>query len=135
MLRILVPIAGSELSEHAVPVAGGLARGLQAEIVLLTAGPFPKAAELAVVERIGRHQVLARARTLIAGIRVHERVSSDDDPAQGIHKAIADECPNLVVMSTHGRHGWAELLQGNVAEEVVRSGGVPVTLVSPHGTG
>jgi len=115
-----------------VPVAGWLARGLQAEIVLLNVGPAPETADQAVVERIARHEVLAAAKTLLVGVPVRERVSADDGPAQGILHAIADEHPDLVVMSTHGRRGLAELLQGSVAEEVVRRGGVPVTLVSPH---
>ncbi len=39
---------------------------------------------------------------------------------------------DLIVMATHGRSGLSELVQGSVAEAVVRSGVAPVLLVRPR---
>lgn len=40
---------------------------------------------------------------------------------------------DLIVMATHGRSGLSELVQGSIAEAVVRSGVAPVLLVRPRG--
>jgi nucleotide-binding universal stress UspA family protein len=39
---------------------------------------------------------------------------------------------DLIVMATHGRSGLSELVQGSIAEAVVRSGVAPVLLVRPR---
>jgi nucleotide-binding universal stress UspA family protein len=38
---------------------------------------------------------------------------------------------DLIVMATHGRSGLSELVQGSIAEAVLKSGVAPVLLVRP----
>jgi nucleotide-binding universal stress UspA family protein len=129
MNRILVPLDGSPFTDQALPVAAQLARARQAEVVLLGVHPVPEseaqhreyAAEMAAS--------LDRAAAHLADLAVQRRIVADNDPAHGILDAIAAERPDLVVMSTHGRSGWAKFVQGSVASEVMQNAGVPVALV------
>lgn len=51
----------------------------------------------------------------------------------GVARALLDEarnaCVDLIVMGTHGRHGFKRFLLGSVAERVVRESPCPVLLV------
>lgn len=51
------------------------------------------------------------------------------DPAVEILSAVDELKPELVVMGTHGRKGFAHLILGSVAERVVRQCPVPVLTV------
>lgn len=132
MTTIMVPLDGSELSEVALPVAEWLARGLGAEILLVMVGHVPETSVQAANERADLRATLERVAGRLQGSSVRRRIGISNSPSQGIIDVIAEEQPDLVVMSTHGRSGWAELVQGSVAEEVVRTGLVPVTLVRPR---
>ncbi len=55
-----------------------------------------------------------------------------DDPARAIIERALTDCPDVIVMSTHGHSGLVHILFGDVAEEVVRSGVAPVLLVHPE---
>lgn len=129
MTTILVPLDGSTLAEVAVPVARWLAFALNAQVVLVTVGPAPETAEQAADEAAALERTLARAAAEFPAVRVYRHIEKDNDPAHGIVTAAREERPDLIVMSTHGRTGWAELVQGSVAAEVVRAGVAPVTLV------
>jgi len=131
MTTIMVPIDGSELSEAALPVAEWLARGLGAEITLAMVGHLPETSVQAAGEQKDLHETLHRTAQRLHGLQVKERIGISNSPSQGIIDLIAEELPDLVVMSTHGRAGWAELAQGSVAADVVRAGLAPVTLVRP----
>ena len=60
-----------------------------------------------------RHTIAGRAATTI--VREAERLQ-----------------PNLIVMGTHGRSNFANMLVGSVAEEVVRDAGCPILTVRPE---
>ncbi|MET0794393.1 MAG: universal stress protein [Polyangiaceae bacterium] len=49
-----------------------------------------------------------------------------------LQKIVEDERPDLLVLGTHGRHGFKRALLGSVAEKLVRTSPVPVLTV--HGT-
>lgn len=53
------------------------------------------------------------------------------DPATEIVAVVREEDIDLVAMATHGRIGSQRIVQGSVAEYVVRHVSVPVTLVRP----
>ena len=112
MTTIMVPLDGSELSEAALPVAEWLARGLDADILLLMVGHLPETAVQATGERADLTRMLDRVATRLHGLRVRQRIGISNSPAQGIIDIIAEELPDLVVMSTHGRSGWSELVRG-----------------------
>ena len=50
-------------------------------------------------------------------------------PAKAIVDYARDNGINLIVMGTHGRGGFAHLLLGSVAEQVVRTAECPVLTV------
>ncbi|HEY1860291.1 MAG TPA: universal stress protein [Gemmataceae bacterium] len=58
-----------------------------------------------------------------------EYVLSDDDPvAATLRFAVERKC-DLIVVGSHGRHGVRRLLEGSVAEHVVRLAPCPVLVV------
>ncbi|HLZ69678.1 MAG TPA: universal stress protein [Dehalococcoidia bacterium] len=131
MTTIMVPVDGSETAAAAVPVARWLASGLHAEVVLLCVGPDPETRGQARDEDQALERVLAAASAKLTGILVRRRIQLANDPAAGILEAARAEHPDLIVMSTHGRTGWAGFTRRSVAAEVVRAGIAPVTLILP----
>jgi nucleotide-binding universal stress UspA family protein len=57
-----------------------------------------------------------------------------DHPVHGMVKAIRDTNADLVVLTTHDRHGVDRLLHGSMAQEVLKHAPVPV-LILHDGTG
>jgi len=53
-------------------------------------------------------------------------VIDGESARDGVPKLIARVRPDLVCMSTHGRSGFKHMLLGSIAEQTVRSSGVPV---------
>jgi nucleotide-binding universal stress UspA family protein len=131
-IKLLVPINDSELSHAALPVAGWLARGLRAEVVLLTVGTVAETSAQAREERAELLKTLDRATPELEGLKVREIVSTGGDPVEIILRTAGEEKIDLIVMSTHGHSPLAELAQGSVAGAVVRAGIAPVTLVRPR---
>ncbi len=84
------------------------------------------------LEHEGSEFLAEEARSLKAqGLRVQERVVMDDDPARAIIDFAKREGVDMIAMATHGRTGLREVVQGSVAEAVVKSGVAPVLLVRP----
>ena len=110
MERILVPLDGSELSEHAVPVAARLARALGARVILLRVVPPPR---VSVPETAGDLPPL---------VDLEERQADEYLRAHPV---------DYVVMATHGHGGLRHLITGSVTEAVLRSGLAPVIAVRP----
>jgi quercetin dioxygenase-like cupin family protein len=67
-------------------------------------------------------------------VRVEHRVAEGDAPEQILRLAQALKC-DLIVMGTHGRAGLGRLLNGSVAEEVLRKAPCPVVVVRPPNEG
>jgi nucleotide-binding universal stress UspA family protein/quercetin dioxygenase-like cupin family protein len=61
-------------------------------------------------------------------LRVEHRVAEGDAPDEILRLARAVPC-DLIVMGTHGRAGLGRLLNGSVAEEVLRKAPCPVVIV------
>ncbi len=108
MERILVPLDGSELSEHAVPVAARLARALGARVILLRVVPPPR---VSVPETAGDLPPL---------VDLEERQA--DEYLRAHEPAFAGIPVERVL-----RH----LITGSVTEAVLRSGLAPVIAVRP----
>jgi nucleotide-binding universal stress UspA family protein len=150
--RVLVPLDGSEVAEHAL--------GLLVELLQAAAGPDVTRWEvtnwqitlLSVIEsrtRKGEAQtyldeveVRLNATGLPQGMRIAKRVLLGSAP--GAIVDVADHgaqaiCPpdvstgsfDLVMMATHGRGGLGCLLYGSVARYVLPRVAAPVLLVHP----
>ncbi|MER3421776.1 MAG: hypothetical protein C4290_15160 [Chloroflexota bacterium] len=132
MERILVPLDGSALSEHAVPVAARLARALEAAVILLRVVPPPKepvpptAGDLPPLVDLEERQEPA-----FAGRPVERVVLVGLHPAEEIITWMRAHPVDFVVMATHGHGGLRHLVTGSVTEAVLRSGLAPVIAVRP----
>lgn len=132
MKRILVPLDGSSLSEAAVPLAEGLARDHEADLLLVRAlrSMGSPEAEFRAQEEAEAY-LDAVARSLRArGLPGVEWKVWYDEPERAIALAAWYNKADLIAMSTHGRGGLSRLLFGSVAESLVRKAPVPVVLVS-----
>ncbi len=56
---------------------------------------------------------------------------ADDTAAHAIASTSRELCADLIIMGTHGRHGWSRVLMGSVAERVLRESAVPLMTVRP----
>jgi nucleotide-binding universal stress UspA family protein len=130
MTKILVPLDGSDLSEAALPVADGMATAMDAEIVLLHVTELP---ETTAQREEARRVALARLNELSPLLRQPNRclVEQTGDPVEGILRAVEDERPDIIIMSTHDRTGVSSFTEGSIAERVMQKTSVPVTLVKP----
>ena len=141
--NILVPLDGSTFSEHALPLAIGLARRAQATLRLVhvrnpLGAVYAEAAvaydsdldrELKLREETYLEDLAARVRSA-AGVSA--RVALLEGPvAPAIQAAVAGTESQLVVMTTHGRGPFARAWLGSVADELTRSLPVPLLLVRP----
>jgi nucleotide-binding universal stress UspA family protein len=126
--RILVPIDASELSASVIPLAVGLARLYDAEILLLhavdlSAFHYPEVIVPHLQE--DAEKLLDRRRRSIEGVPVRLRLVQGR-AAEKILDVAAEEKVDLVTMTTHGYSGLTRWSYGSVAEQVVRHGTCPL---------
>ncbi len=141
---ILVPLDGSALAEQALPVAVRLARATGAELHLVhvhvTASLDPISIEgMPVVDEQMRslaaeheHVYLERAAAQIADAGLKPIVARLEGPvAPTIAGYARDHGVGLIVMTTHGRSGFAQLWLGSSADALVRVSDTPLLLLRP----
>ena len=138
--HILLPLDGSALAESVLPAAAYLARVFGAKITLIH-----------IIEKDGqavvhgeRHltqpaeaeaylaQIRQRAFAPGTAVSLHVHESAMQDVAQGIVEHQDEFAPDLIVMCSHGRGGFRDLVFGSIAQQVITSGRVPVLLVRPQ---
>ena len=61
----------------------------------------------------------------------HVHTVEVEDVSRGIVDHITELRPDLIVMCTHGHGGLRDLIFGNIPQQVVGRGTVPVLLVQP----
>jgi nucleotide-binding universal stress UspA family protein len=141
--RILVPLDGSPLAERAIWHAEEIARGSDAEILLLQAVfvPMPIVPESAllaegmVLEEVARSakEYLDRvASELRSEGRQVRTIIEERPPADAILRIANQEQADLIVMSTHGRSGLSRLVMGSIAESVLRHTNQTIMFVKPE---
>jgi nucleotide-binding universal stress UspA family protein len=147
--KYLVPLDGSLLAEHAIPLAAERAKRLDGSLVLVRVvnpvKPFATAAAgtpgmepvtpvevealtaaIEAEERDARAYLQRKAEELSRdGFRVSWEVRSGQ-PAEEIIAAAKTNGVDVIVISTHGRSGLGRLVFGSVADQVIRAGAVPV---------
>lgn len=144
---ILVPLDGSAESEQALPLACQLARRSDAALHLVhahrPATVSPIFIEgLPVIDTELHSQVREHERVYMQ--RVRDRLTAehgiacsstlrdgDESVAAQILDAAITSGADLIVMTTHGRSGFAHLWLGSVAERIIRISPIPVLLVRP----
>jgi nucleotide-binding universal stress UspA family protein len=123
MRRLLVPLDGSALAEAILPITEALARGHDAEVLLVRVAVAADAVEA--------EAYLARlARTLgERGLPAVRWRVEEGEAAAAIAAAARALGADLVTMTSHGRSGLGRLLVGSVARAVVEASPVPVLVV------
>jgi len=127
--RILVPVDGTAGSEKAVPYALGLARALDAEVVVCHVVTTPLTPNAPGEERDGARYVTKIAeRFRTGGVATKTQLRRGDAP-QEIKEAALDWNVDAIVMATRSRQHLERLMLGSVADAVVRDSRLPVLLV------
>ena len=141
MLKILIPVDGSERSldavHHALALTG---RGLHARFVVANVQSPANLYELVVAhnpqvlqqvsEAAGRDLMRPAVELLqAAGLQVEQDVATGD-PAHTLVEILERHACDAVILSAHGASGFRNQL-GAVAHEMVQIAPVPVTVVRP----
>jgi nucleotide-binding universal stress UspA family protein len=150
-LGILLPLDGSQLAETAIPVARDLAMRMSATITLATviasgvkppsASPNDRGFDPQTVVESATANDLAEGYLVgvAAGLRSEELVVSTHlvpgRPADGISTAAREAKADLIVMTTHGRSGFARGILGSVTDRVVLESSIPVCVVRADNAG
>lgn len=149
---ILVPLDGSPLSEHALPLAFAVAQRCNARLHLVhvhqwaTATPIVvegmpvvdeqlhslgKAHERAYLERLC-DRVVTDATVSTQTAVLDRSEPPDESIAHALMRYAATNEIDLIVMATHGRGGLARAWLGSVADALVRQSALPLLLVRPQ---
>lgn len=136
---ILVPLDGSAFGERALLMATGLARAMNAQLILMCAasattfpGTDPTEAQVQAVAEAQAY-LLALATGLSGqGLKIDVAVPYGT-AAESILLEVDLRHVDLLVMCTHGRSGVGRWVYGSVAEEVLARSPVPVLLVRHSG--
>lgn len=138
--KILHPTAYSSIDDPALHEALALAKQHNANLVLLhvvdTLGPekitFSEATQ--PQPETYRKRLWDELRHVLpADTPVHvEFVLSEEDVVTAILRSASEMGCDLIVMGSHGRHGWERWVVRSIAEEVVRKAPCPVLVVKDH---
>jgi nucleotide-binding universal stress UspA family protein len=143
--HILVAVDGSDTSNLALQEAIKLAKGNQAALRLVHVVdetpaymtmdiPYSIADYQKAMREAGQKMLASCAATARqAGVEVDTRFVILEVLAQRICDAINEEAKrwpaDIIVIGTHGRHGFNHLLLGSVAEGVIRLAAKPVLVI------
>ena len=136
--RILVSLEGGEASKDLLATVKALAAGPKAEIILFHAtpgvkDPAPQASPFTPWSRLTSPE---RRLQLLADVLEEEGytawpVVTEGEAAPEILSNIKKHAVDLVALATHARSGLERLLEGSVAEQVLRQSPVAVLLQKP----
>jgi nucleotide-binding universal stress UspA family protein len=137
--NILVPLDGSQLAETVLPLASLLANLSHARLILF------HIIEQNPPERIhGEHhltdqqeasaylQKVSQSLPTELSIDQHVHSSAEKDVALSIVGHSIEMNVDLIVMCAHGQSGLQKRIFGNIAQDVLTKGDVPVLLLSPE---
>ena len=142
--RILVAVDGSNTSNLALQEAVKLARQMQAQLRIVTVvkeimhggvAEYVDTDEVhKAVVRYGNESLKnAKAAAHKAGVDAETKLIESKDLVHRVADLISQEADawpaDLIVIGTHGRHGFSHLIMGSVAEGVVRVAAKPVLLI------
>jgi len=145
--KIMVPLDGSKLAESVLPHVEAIAKGTNAEEVILVSvtervlGYRPvtdygqPTGEKLIPEAVGKMEKQAQkyldrvAKGLEAkGIKTETLVLLGN-PAEEITLNAKHYGADLIIMASHGRSGSSRWTHGSVADKVFRASSVPVLMV------
>jgi nucleotide-binding universal stress UspA family protein len=143
--RILVPLDGSSRAETAIPIAVRLAAEQGAELVLVNATPKldlihggpPDIQDIELQGRLSRRNVraareyLAQIKESLSGcdVTVNTVVLEEGDVRRRLADAVTIQSADLLVLSSHGHSGYADVPAGDVSTFMLAHVGIPVLMV------
>ena len=144
--HLLVPVDGSELSDKAVEHSIGLAKMLGASITgFMAEPPLPvlvvdQAAVAYDVETFREHEQRCEkhARSVLekfadkakhAGVTFDGQFMITDNLQQSIVDVATRQKCDLIVMATHGRHGFDALIHGSLTKSVLAHSQLPLLVI------
>ncbi|MFZ0532622.1 MAG: universal stress protein [Anaerolineales bacterium] len=137
--NILVPLDGSKLSETVLPLAGLLAQQNQARLILFHVieqnPPDTVHGERHLTNQQEASAYLDKvSQSLPTGIIVdrHVHTSAEKNVANSIVQHSKELGVDLIAMCAHGQSGLQKRIFGNIAQDVLNMGDVPVLLLSPE---
>jgi nucleotide-binding universal stress UspA family protein len=136
---ILVPLDGSKLSETVLPMAALLAEKNQARLILFHVierhppGTIHGEHHLADLQEASSY-LGKLTQSLPPHVPVDHHVHSDaeKDVAGSIVVHSQELHADLIAMCAHGQSGLQKRIFGNIAQQVLSMGNVPVLLISPE---
>jgi nucleotide-binding universal stress UspA family protein len=141
MLKILIPVDGSEHARHAISAVAKLAQApAEIEVMLVQVSSSPAIhgetrpsafAKLDEAAHFKQDQILEDASALAraAGLRVFATEACTGMVAPEIVRMAAVAGVDQIAMGTRGLGSLGSFLLGSVAQRVVHLAGVPVLLV------
>ena len=137
--HILVPLDGSSLAEAALPAAAYLARMLPARVTLIhiieqdAAATVHGERHLILAEEAEKYLKDVASQAFIPEVAVvcHVHVEATSNVPRAIVDHQDELTPDLIVMCTHGKSGLRRVLFGNIAQQVVAFGHIPLLLIRP----
>ncbi len=141
--KILIAVEQPPLAFKVAKTGFALARTLQAQVILVhvNAPALLYGTDSAVsVEQI-ESQMMTAADKLLADLS--NRYGSDLSPLtlvlegnteQKILEAVNDIKPDLLVIGTHRKRLWRDMLLGSISEELIRHSACPVMLIREPAT-
>ncbi|HSL71468.1 MAG TPA: universal stress protein, partial [Longimicrobiales bacterium] len=144
--HILIPVDGSDLSEHVIDHAIWLGRltGARYTLMQVVAPPFGVPATDVIPVAPLAPQDVESLRSLATayleqvanrlrgdGLQVDTVVVVQTQSAPGILEEALQCGADLIAMATHGRGGWQRVALGSVADKVLRGTSVPLLILRP----
>ena len=136
LLMVVKPArpAGERVATSAYELDGPSGPGPELVYQTPSEGTWMESASQAIdrMDEAARESMRDAAQTLRdAGLQVREKVLQDNDAAKAIVDYACRARVDMIAMSTHGRTGLRQAIQGSIAAGVVASGAAPVLLVRP----
>ena len=137
--NILVPLDGSQLAETVLPLASLLAEVSHARLILFHVieqnPPVAVHGEHHLTDQDEAFAYLQKVGlSLPSSVTVdrHVHTSAEKDVARSIVDHSRELGVDLIVMCAHGQSGLQKRIFGNIAQEVLNQGEVPILLLSPE---
>lgn len=143
--RLMVPLDCSSRAECALPVAIRIAKGHEAEVLLVHAVPDVDLTEVGPLEaedldlrdrlrrrneRVAqRYLNLIRARMPLTGAPARIRLLPSGDPRHALARAALDEGIDVIVLCSCGLSGHRDLPIGSTADFLMTHAATPILLV------
>ncbi len=137
--NILVPLDGSYLAEFALPVALIFAKKYNAAITLVHIVENNPPGKVHGQHHLQNYDEAVSYLNKIASslaepeieIKCHVHDNSKNDVVQSIVGHHTELAIDLIIMTTHGWGGFKGIIFGNIAQQIITLGNIPVLFIPP----